>query len=383
MRWRTWLLSLTAICLPAGCTPAGRGPFPQNPDLSEVTITLQRTGCFGSCPIYTVAIKGSGEVTYEGASFVLIPGKHTRLVPRENVLELIALFRSADFFQLDDSYEANITDLPTYITRLSIGDRHKSVRDYGGGASAEFLRAGNPMPPIVAEIEDAIDRLSGATSFVVGDGATVAKLETLRWRFDSAESARAFGFLVSECNLPLATTFLTKGAPANAHFRRTSWSDEGSVVVTAVDCADVGFVQLLEGRGALDDDSAARAFLLASVRAGYPEMVAIALEHAQVAGVTDGIDTPLIFLAAAASQSSRAVTGAARFNPGEVIALLVAAGADPNMKLDDGNTPLHWAENKHTFRALLAAGANPDARNEEGELAEMSEEPRLPTPLGR
>jgi hypothetical protein len=366
MRLRVWLLSLVAICAAVGCAPAVRGPFPENPDLSEVTIALQRTGCFGWCPIYNVVIKGTGEVTYEGESFVLVPGKHTWRIPRENVLELIALFRLADFFNLDDSYEASVTDLPTYITRLSIGGRHKSVRDYGGGFSAEFIRAGNVMPPIVAEIEDAIDRLSGATSFIIGDDDTVARLEAAGWRFDSAESAHAFGFLVSACNLSLAKTFLTKGAPADAHVERTGWNDEGPAIVAAVDCADAGFVELLESRGALKDEDAARKFLLSSVRAGHPEMVEIALRYSGVDGVVDELDAPLIFRAASANPPTRETSGKARFEPGEVIDMLVAAGANPNVVLDHDSTPLHWAESGAAVRALLKAHANPNVADDEG-----------------
>jgi hypothetical protein len=366
MRWRAWLLSLIAIGSAAGCAPAVSGPFPENPDLSEVTIALERTECFGSCPVYSIVIKGGGEVTYEGRSFVLIPGRQTWRVPRENVLELIALFRRADFFELDDSYEASVTDLPTFITRLSIGGRQKSVRDYGGGFRAEFLRAGNPMPPIVAEIEDAMDRLSGAMSFVIGDDDTVARLEAAGWRFDSAESAHAFGFLVSACNLPLATTFLTKGAPADAHVERTGWNDEGPAIVSAVDCADAGFVELLESRGALKDEDAARKFLLSSVRAGHPEMVEIALRYSGVDGVVDELDAPLIFRAASANPPRREAAGNARFEPGEVIEKLVAAGADPNAVLDHDSTPLHWAESGTAVRALLKAHANPNVADDEG-----------------
>ena len=46
------------------------------------------------------------------------------------------------------------------------------------------------------------------------------------------------------------------------------------------------------------------------------------------------------------------------------IAVLLDAGADPNVKSKDGDTPLHWAARSSDtagLAALLAAGADPNA----------------------
>ena len=45
-------------------------------------VTLERTPCFGTCPVYTVAISRSGEVTFDGKRHVAHTGQATATIPR-------------------------------------------------------------------------------------------------------------------------------------------------------------------------------------------------------------------------------------------------------------------------------------------------------------
>lgn len=188
--------------------------FPASPDLDSVVIRLRRTKCPGGCADYSVEVRGDGRVTYRGNDFVLIGGEHAWRVPQSNIVALLELFRRADYFKLDGYYEARIPNLPTFITRLSIGDQHKFVLDYGGGADVNGGKAlAFAMPESVMAIEDAIDRLSGAESLVVGNGETVARLKQLAWRFDSEAGADALAQLAAACQVEIAKAFLREGAP--------------------------------------------------------------------------------------------------------------------------------------------------------------------------
>ena len=63
-----------------------------------------------------------------------------------------------------------------------------------------------------------------------------------------------------------------------------------------------------------------------------------------------------------------AVHKAAWGNRPEVLAYLLAAGADPNPRDTDGDmVPLHWATDRRIAKLLLTAGANPDAKDQYGE----------------
>ena len=63
---------------------------------------------------------------------------------------------------------------------------------------------------------------------------------------------------------------------------------------------------------------------------------------------------------------------AAAYNPNPVvIARLVTAGADPNVRDISGETPLHWAARKNLNSAiiadLVAAGADPNAKSKDNQ----------------
>jgi hypothetical protein len=42
--------------------------FPEIQDWNSLRVTLRRTGCFGSCPAYTLVVYGDGRVHYDGRS---------------------------------------------------------------------------------------------------------------------------------------------------------------------------------------------------------------------------------------------------------------------------------------------------------------------------
>ncbi len=105
---------------------------------SNAAITLERTACFGTCPIYTVTILVDGTVIYEGENFVSVTGKQTSEIAPENVAAMVAAFKEAGYFEWDEAYDTQtVTDLPTIITSVTDDDgtTHRIVR-YVGDTSA-------------------------------------------------------------------------------------------------------------------------------------------------------------------------------------------------------------------------------------------------------
>jgi len=94
---------------------------------SKFAITLQRTGCFGSCPSYTVMVTTEG-IEFGGGGYVVASGRHTDSIDASDVRKLAKRFVVADFYSMDSSYTANVTDNPTYVVSIAIDGHTKKWR---------------------------------------------------------------------------------------------------------------------------------------------------------------------------------------------------------------------------------------------------------------
>ncbi len=349
--------------------PADR-TFPADPDPSTTVIALSRSGCLGSCPSYRIELRGNGDVSYVGGGNVLVNGAHRWRIDPSRIRALLDLFRRANYFALDGRYEAPVTDLPVYISRLSIADRHKFVLDYGGdfgGAVASTPMSGEfpNMPAIVSEIENAIDEVSGAVAYVRGNEATIQMLQAERWDFRSRSAGQALAMAVSNCDTRLAREFVHAGAPVDV---KVDGFLAERAIAHAPHCADVDLARLLIAKGALKRREDAKSFLWAGVESGDPEMVALALtRYRRVNGKDE--DGASLLAQAAGSFANEDAPNAARFDSVKVIELLINAGANPNSRDDEGRTPLFEANDESVVRALLRGGADPGARDDLGRTA--------------
>src|SRR5689334_24897887 len=86
-------------------------------------ITLERTACFGSCPVYKLTIFDDGKVLFDGKDFVKRPGMDTSQIKKSDLEELIRQFEKIDYLNLDENYTDDpkncpqqSTDAPSAIT---------------------------------------------------------------------------------------------------------------------------------------------------------------------------------------------------------------------------------------------------------------------------
>lgn len=129
-------------------------------NLSNLVITLQRGACFGTCPIYTVVLRGNGAIEFNGEQFVQAQGLHTDTLALREVQELVHAFHTSGFFSMQDSYSNDrISDLPLTSVTFTDGTITKRTENYYG--APEALRA----------LEQRIDSVLQTQRWVVGDKA--------------------------------------------------------------------------------------------------------------------------------------------------------------------------------------------------------------------
>ena len=133
-------------------------PFPEIHDWNSLRITLTRSGCFGTSPTYKIEIHGDGTVSYDGKANVATMGRQTGKISHASLVELVDVFRKADYFSLSERYVSGVTDNPTYVSSISFDGVSKSVLDYVGRDAG--------MPSTVSDVETAIDRLSGSYKWI-------------------------------------------------------------------------------------------------------------------------------------------------------------------------------------------------------------------------
>ncbi len=110
-----------------------------DPVTDELYVRMERGGCYGLCPIYSVEIESDGKVTFDGKFYTKTTGKaEARISPRQ-IEQIVKAIKGADFFSIDDAYgwdsgncPSLATDMPNVILHIRLGDREKTVRHYLG-----------------------------------------------------------------------------------------------------------------------------------------------------------------------------------------------------------------------------------------------------------
>ena len=161
MKTTSYLHALTFISilvlglLLSGCAPSVGTPTtsPTENVFSDLVITLERTACHGTCPIYKLTIEGNGDVIYEGQDFVQVKGKQTESLGPVQIQDLVSAFEQANFFTLPDYTHEDTTDSPSVITSITRNGETKTVNHYYGDNSA---------PQALFDLESKIDEITNS-----------------------------------------------------------------------------------------------------------------------------------------------------------------------------------------------------------------------------
>jgi len=387
--------------------PANHAVAPMVRADSKVAITLKRTGCFGSCPSYTVTV-GTEGIVFVGEGFVAASGKHTARVDADDVRKLAKRFVAADFYSMDGKYEASVTDMPGFVLSVEIDGRKKEVVDYVG----EWVG----MPAVISELENEVDAFAQTGRWIGGSDGLFEALRAEEFDFRTYGAQVMLKEAASRGNAQTVRDFLKAGVPLKV-IAAPKQSDPNIPVPSysegwlqaASRHADV--IQVLVEAGASKNDQkdkdlalvdAADAGNLESARAliAYGANPNVDLSKLTMTEILEEKETEVpiggsVLISAAASGNPEMVREILRYHPNlelrdregrtaifraaewryrdkdsarvECVRMLAEVGANVNASDKDGNTALHETFLTDVAEELLRFGADLNARNKDGE----------------
>lgn len=91
--------------------------------------SIEKTYCFGKCPVFSLHIYNSGYAVYKGTANVNLMGRHTARLTKEQMITLIDKANEVNYFEMEDVYDQEgVTDLPSGLTSIVVNGKRKSVK---------------------------------------------------------------------------------------------------------------------------------------------------------------------------------------------------------------------------------------------------------------
>ena len=170
-------------------------------------VELERWGCYGSCPVYTVRLYADGTVLWNGRKFVAVLGDQSGQVNPSDAAALIQSFRERGFWTLCSSYSQPISDGPTWLTTVHIGNHVKRVANYAETA-----------PAWLTALDHQIDSLTDSHPWRVGDPSKekMESLNVFRDFFDPKPGLTPLMIAAGGDDLAEVRRLCASGADANA-----------------------------------------------------------------------------------------------------------------------------------------------------------------------
>jgi hypothetical protein len=129
-------------------------PFALGEEESVTEITLERSRCYGPCPVYKATLRRDGKATYIGKENVALIGKYKGMINQRDFDRLAEFLSSRGFFTFKEKYSEGwlAQDIPTVITSAVRNGKRKTVKRKTLG-----LTGPNAAPAEMIEIEKEID----------------------------------------------------------------------------------------------------------------------------------------------------------------------------------------------------------------------------------
>jgi len=88
-------------------------------------LSMERTPCFGKCPVYKIMIFNTGNVIFEGFSNTKYIGKYGNQLTKKQLKEIQSMMDDIKIMEMENVYDTEVTDLPSTILFLVSNMRQK------------------------------------------------------------------------------------------------------------------------------------------------------------------------------------------------------------------------------------------------------------------
>lgn len=108
----------------------------RNHGISEIGI--ERSGCVGTCPIYTLIVKSDGTFRYNGGSYADRIGKYSGRIPSWQFHFLAQYIRDSNYMKFGHRYSRNVTGSGITYTTVVINGERKTISNYANAGPTEL-----------------------------------------------------------------------------------------------------------------------------------------------------------------------------------------------------------------------------------------------------
>ncbi len=120
-------------------------------------LSLQRTPCYGACPVYLVEVLGDGTLRFKGERHVKVTEPVEVRLDQATLQKLFARVESSPFAGWPHFTKESSSDAPTVVLTF----KGHTVRHYRGDLDA---------PEELTRLEDDVDTILGTGRWTKGEG---------------------------------------------------------------------------------------------------------------------------------------------------------------------------------------------------------------------
>ena len=131
----------------------------------QFSLEMNRTNCYGTCPVYSLKIGLDGKVEFEGVNYTATKGKAESQIADEKVKELISEVTKSNFFSFEDDYSqgsktcsSSSTDCPSVILTIKYDENEKTIKHYNCCFVKSWLSKEDALQPLT-DLENKIDEI--------------------------------------------------------------------------------------------------------------------------------------------------------------------------------------------------------------------------------